>query len=407
MNRTISTDVCIVGGGPAGLTLALELVRRNVRVIVLEQAKKYVRSFRGESISPDSVYILDKLGIMDTLNQHGVLYTKQLELFENNNRVLHLDLINFKYDHKYPIDVPQPILLEALIAKASDYEGFQILRGANCTELLEDGGAIVGVKCKTDEEELTINARLTVGSDGRYSKTRDMAKCKYTKRMLDRDFMWFKVPIPEHWKDKLSYRVKIDRDSHAVVIPSYPNLLRVGFNIPKGGIQKIKVQGIEYLHQKIAQMEPELEAGAKESIKSWSDTTVLDIFMTVVSQWYREGFVLIGDAAHTLSPVLGQGVNHAIFDAVVLAPIVEKALSENPDSPVKASILQKFQAIREKDLKPIRNMQLRQEKMLTLSNKIAVFLRQTFYKLFNSSGWLKEKLWQPVYYKHQARDFTI
>ncbi|WP_392534420.1 FAD-dependent oxidoreductase [Nostoc sp. C117] len=404
--RTIDTDVCIVGGGPSGLTLALELVRRNLNVVVLEQAKAYTRSFRGESISPDSVYILDKLGIMEGLGEHDVLYTRQLELFENNQRVLHINLSDFKYDFKYPIDVPQPVMLEALIQKASQYEGFTILRGANCTELIENGEAIVGVKCKTEEEQLIINAHLTVGSDGRYSKTRDMAKCKYVKRMLERDFMWFKVPIPEHWKQKLSYRVKIDRDSHAVVIPSYPNLLRVGFNIPKGGIQKIKAQGIQYLHEKIAQIEPDLAEGAKKSITSWSDTTILDIFMTVVPQWYREGFVLIGDAAHTLSPILGQGVNHAIFDAVTLAPFVAKALTENPGSPVKASVLKEFQAIREKDLRPIRNMQLRQEKMLTLSTNLTVSLRTIFYRLFNSSGWLKAKMWQPVYYKHQARDLA-
>jgi 2-polyprenyl-6-methoxyphenol hydroxylase-like FAD-dependent oxidoreductase len=406
MIEQIRTDICIVGGGPAGLTLALELVKRNLRVVVIEQTTKYNRTFRGESISPDSVYILENLGILQKIREHELIYTRNLEIIENNEKVLNVNFNDFKYDYKYAIDLPQPVLLEALVEEASRYEGFRILRGTLCTELISQGDAIVGMKCRTPEGILDVYAHLTVGADGRYSRVRDLAKCEHTKFPLNRDVIWFKLPLPAHWQDS-TCRVKIVRDRHALMLPTYPKMLRVGFNIPKGSVQEVKKKGIQYLHEMVAQLEPDLACSVKEHIKSWADTSVLDIFTTIVPIWYREGFVLIGDAAHTLSPILGQGVNHAIIDAITLAPIVEKALKEMPGVPVAADALKEFQALRERDIKFVRAIQLRQERVFSASSNLMTFLRRTVYKAINATSWIKSKIWTQVYYKHQASQLRV
>lgn len=405
MIEQIRTEICIVGGGPAGLTLALELVKKNLRVVVIEQTTKYNRTFRGESISPDSVYIFEKLGILKKISAHDLIYTHNFEVIENNEKVLNVNFNDFKYDNKYPIDLPQPILLEALVEEASLYEGFRILRGTSCTELITQGEAIIGAKCRTPEGILEVHAHLTVGADGRYSRVRDLAKCEHTKFPLNRDVIWFKLPLPAHWKNS-TCRVKIVRDRHALLLPTYPKMLRVGFNIPKGSVQEIKKKGIQYLHEMVAQLEPDLAYSVKEHIKSWADTTVLDIFTTIVPRWYREGFVLIGDAAHTLSPILGQGVNHAIIDAITLAPIVEKALKERPGVLVAADALKEFQTLRERDIKIVRAMQLRQEKIFGASSNLMTFLRRTLYKAIDATSWLKRRMWTQVCYKHQARQLN-
>lgn len=401
MTNQIKTNVCIVGGGPAGLTLALELVKRDLDVFVIEQSTKYNRTFRGESVSPDSVYILKKLGIMEKLREHELIYTRKFELIENNEKVLEVNFDDFQYDCNCPIDLPQPILLQALLEEASRYTNFHILRGTSFTKLISQGNTIVGVECRSKSETIIVKANLTVGADGRYSRVRDSAQIEHIKIPLGRDVLWFKLPLPRHWRNSYS-RVKIVRDRHALMLPTYPNMLRVGFNIPKGGLQEVKRKGIEYLHQIVAELEPDLTSSVKENIKSWSDTSVLDIFTTIVPKWYQNGLVLIGDAAHTLSPILGQGVNHAIIDAITLAPIVEKALQQMPNASVSATALAKFQALREKDIKSVRSMQLRQEKIFGVSSNLMTFLRRIIYKIINATNLLKSRIWTQVYYKYQA-----
>jgi 2-polyprenyl-6-methoxyphenol hydroxylase-like FAD-dependent oxidoreductase len=400
--KSIQTDVCIIGGGPAGLTLALELVKKNLRVIVVEQAKHYDRSFRGESLSPDSVYILDYLEILDKLEQKGFISTNNLEIVENEEKVLDINFHNFKYKYKYPIDLPQPVLLGALLEKAANYVEFQIFRGALCNDLITKEGKILGVHCQTEEGKLEIYANLVVGADGRFSRVRDLAKLPYQKIPLNRDVLWFRLPLPRQWKNS-TCRVKIMRDRHALFLPTYPDTVRVGFNIPKGGLKAVKKQGIKYLHEMIGELEPDIAESTRENIKTWEDTSFLEIFTTIVSVWYRPGLVLIGDAAHTLSPILGQGVNHAIIDAITLAPIVEKCLKDNPNNIVGVESLQKFQKSREKDIETVRNIQLRQEKVFSFQSDLMTFLRRTIYRILNKNFWMQRIIWQKICYEQQVR----
>jgi 2-polyprenyl-6-methoxyphenol hydroxylase-like FAD-dependent oxidoreductase len=400
--KSIQTDVCIIGGGPAGLTLALELVKKNLRVIVVEQTKHYNRSFRGESLSPDSVYILNYLGVLDKLEKQEFICTNNLEVVENGKKVLNINFHNFNHEYKYPIDLPQPVLFGILLEKASHYEEFQMFRGALCNDLIKKEGKIIGVQCQTQEGKLDIYANLIVGADGRFSRVRDLAKLEYQKIPLDRDFLWFRLPLPPQWKNS-TWRVKIVRDRHALFLPTYPDEVRVGFNIPKGGLQTVKKQGIEYLHKMIGELEPDIAQSARENIKTWEDTSCLEIFTTIVPTWYCPGLVLIGDAAHTLSPVLGQGVNHAIIDAITLAPIVEMCLKDKPNTIVGIESLQKFQKIREKDIEIVRNIQLRQEKVFGLKSDITTFIRRTIYRIINKNHWLQKIIWQKICYEQQVR----
>src|SRR5206468_8409214 len=126
--------------------------------------------------------------------------------------------------------------------------------------------------------------------------------------------VWMKLPLPREW-DPETYRIRINGDRHGLFIPTYPDLLRVGFNIPKGGLKELRQQGIAALYARLDELAPELTEAARAAITGWSDTSLLDIFTSIVPQWSRPGLALIGDAAHTLSPILGQGVNHALMDA--------------------------------------------------------------------------------------------
>ncbi|GAA3022394.1 FAD-dependent oxidoreductase [Kitasatospora sp. NPDC006786] len=398
-SRPVSTQVCIVGAGPAGLTLALELARRSVSVTVVEQSAHFDRSFRGESISPDSVWLLERLGILDKVRD-STLETRRMEILDGGRPVLKAEFAAFDQPCPFPMELPQPPLLTALADEAAALPGFTLLRRTTAVELLRDGTAVTGVRVRGPEGESEVHAALTVAADGRFSKVREMAGLPYEKIPLERDFVWFKVPQPEAW-DPHTYRVRIQGDRHGLFIPTVPDLVRVGFNIPKGGLREMRRQGIESLYARVDELAPEVSAGVRESVTSWSDTSMLDIFTTVVPHWSQPGLVLVGDAAHTLTPVLGQGVNHAIADAVVLAPLVAEALAGDGGPGALHAACRRFQHVREGHVARSRGLQMRQERAFALSDPVPVALRRLAYRLVSSNSLLKRRIVAGIYYPLQ------
>ncbi|HZP51947.1 cytochrome P450 [Actinocrinis sp.] len=413
MSTRIHTGVCVVGAGPAGLTLGLELAKLGCEVVVLEQSGHFERSFRGEAISPDSVWILERLGIFERVKEH-TLPTRRMEVRDGGSIVLATDFTTIGFPCPYPTELPQPPLLTALAEDASRLPSFTLMRRTTATELLRDEtGRVVGVSCQGPDGPIEVRAALTVAADGRFSKIRELAGIPYQKLPLDRDFIWFKIPLPSSW-DPHTYRVSLLAGRHCVFMPTVPDQIRIGFNIPKGELKELRRQGIGALHERIDELAPELSEAVREHVTSWSGTSMLDIFTTVVPRWSIPGLVLTGDSAHTLTPILGQGVNHALLDAVALAPLVAGALaSPNPPAALDEATAT-FQREREPSVKISRDIQLRQERAFAISRPLGVILRKTAYRVVNRSNFLKRRIMTGVYYGlqsavasgHQTLDLT-
>ncbi|MEV0495146.1 FAD-dependent oxidoreductase [Streptomyces atratus] len=403
MTTELTAEVCVVGGGPAGLTLAVELARRSVSVVVLEQSGHFDRSFRGESVSPDSVWLLDKLGVLGRLDG-ACQQMHRMEIVDSGSTVLRADFRRFPYPHPYPVELPQPALLSALagLGQEEHPEHFTLVRRATATRLLRaggDSGPVTGVAARTPEGELTVRAALTVAADGRFSKVREMSGLPYTKLPLDRDVVWLKLPFPPEWDDR-TYRIRIRGDQHGLFIPTHPDSVRVGFNIPKGGLKELRAQGLPALYERLDRLAPELAESVRGEIRSWSDTSMLDIFTTLVPRWSMPGLVLIGDAAHTLTPILGQGVNHAIIDAVTLAPLVRDALDAGGDEEALLRAGAEFQRAREGSVATSRGLQLRQERLFALHGAGGV-VRRSLYRVVDRSQKLKERVLGGAYFQLQ------
>ncbi|AXU16733.1 FAD-dependent oxidoreductase [Streptomyces clavuligerus] len=397
----MTAQVCVVGGGPAGLTLALELAKRSVSVVVLEQSGHFNRSFRGESVSPDSVWLLDRLGLLDRLEgEYAQMH--RMEIVDAGRTVLRTDFSDFDYPQPYPVELPQPALLSALAAAAGEYPGFTLRQGATAIGLLREGGEngpVTGVRARTPEGELTVRAELTVAADGRFSKIREMSGLPYEKLPLDRDVIWLRLPFPPEW-DFNTYRIRIRGGEHGLFIPTHPDSVRVGLNIPKGGLRDLRAQGLTALHQRLDRLAPELSDSVRTVVDSWSETSMLDIFTTVVPRWSRPGLVLMGDAAHTLTPILGQGVNHAIIDAVTLAPLVGDALAAGGGERLLGAG-EEFQRVREGAVRLSRALQLRQERLFALDGPAGGAFRRSLYRVVGSSHALQRRVLARAYFQVQ------
>ncbi|MFD3309203.1 FAD-dependent oxidoreductase [Streptomyces sp. NPDC058694] len=395
----VPTQVCVVGGGPAGLTLAVELARRSVPVVVVEASRHFNRSFRGESVSPDSVWLLDRLGLLDRLDGEYV-QMHHMRIQDSGHTVFAADFARFRYPHPFPVELPQPALLSALAETGAAHPGFTLLQGATATGLLrDDDGTVTGVRVRTAEGEREIRATLTVAADGRFSKVREMSGLAYRTTPLERDVIWLKLPFPYGDWDDRTYRVRIRGDQHGLFIPTRPDSVRVGFNIPKGGLKEMRGQGLPRLYERLDALAPELSGAVREQVRSWSDTSMLDIFTTVVPRWSAPGIVLVGDAAHTLTPILGQGVNHAIIDAVTLAPLVADALDSGPEALNTAT--HAFQRAREASVARSRALQLRQERLFTLHGRLGGAWRRTLYRAVNRSELLTRRVLAGAYFQLQ------
>jgi 2-polyprenyl-6-methoxyphenol hydroxylase-like FAD-dependent oxidoreductase len=112
--------------------------------------------------------------------------------------------------------------------------------------------------------------------------------------------------------------------------------------------------------------------------------------------------VLIGDAAHTLTPILGLGVHHALLDAVVLAPLVAEAFDAADVARALDEATRAFQRRREPSVEFSRGLQLRQEKAFALSRPVAVAVRRSVYRVINRSDRVRRRLMTGIYYSLQS-----
>jgi len=316
------TTCCIVGSGPAGAVLALLLARKGIPVILLEEHMNFDRDFRGDTIHPSIMQIMDQIGLADKLLQipHTRAYTLPVQTAEGPFTLA--DFRRLKTRFPYIALIPQVHFLEFITAEAKRYPNFQLVMGARVEKLIKEDGYIHGVHYRGQDGWHEVRATLTVAADGRFSRVRKLAGFKPIQTAQAMDVLWFRLPCKPGESRESTGRLG---SGHILVMLNRADYWQMGYVIPKGGYQKLRAAGLPAFQQEVAGLLPEW-ADRLDAIQEWKQVSVLSVESSRLPRWYRPGLLLIGDAAHVMSPVGGVGINYAIQDAVVAANVLSEPL---------------------------------------------------------------------------------
>ncbi|HZE75316.1 MAG TPA: FAD-dependent monooxygenase [Gemmatimonadales bacterium] len=377
---SVRVSTCIVGGGPAGLMLGLLLAKRGADVLVLEGHETFDREFRGEVLQPSTAHLLDQLGLLEYIRAqpHSLLEAGKIRL--NGAEIGEFSFKRIAPRYPYAIWMPQPIFLAALLRKAAALPSFQCWMGAKVTKLLEENGRVVGVSgSRHGKEPFEVRADVVVGADGRYSAVVRLGGFKPEYEHHDFDVIWFTIEQPPGWSS--TFYVSLGENVRGLMLPKYPHHIQAGLVLPAGEWRRWREMGVPAVADLVRRFDP-IFTGFAEALRDFTPFFPLEGLIRLIDDWARDGLLLIGDAAHTMSPVGAIGVNVAIATAAVAAQELYPHLGHGP---IPREKLQAVQRIRERDVRTLHRLQLGAQRVLLgqgSSNPIVKWLARTVLPLF-------------------------
>lgn len=304
--------------------LGFLLARAGIDVLVLEKHGDFLRDFRGDTIHPSTLEILDELGLAERFLALPHSRTSAFTLRTSRGAAFSASFDGLPTRYPFVAFVPQWDFLNFITAEARRYPGFRLLMNAEVTDVLRDGEAVGGLRYRTNGAARDAHALLTVGADGRGSRTRGAVGLPGVSASPPMDVFWFR--LPRRPGDPTGAQAMIG-PGHFIAMLDRRDYWQVGYTIGKGQADAVRASGLEMFRRSLGSLVP-LFADRTGELRDWEQIRLLTVRADRLTRWYAPGFLAIGDAAHAMSPVAGVGINVAIQDAVVAANVLWRPLRQ-------------------------------------------------------------------------------
>jgi 2-polyprenyl-6-methoxyphenol hydroxylase-like FAD-dependent oxidoreductase len=297
------------------MMLGFLLARAGVRVVVLEKHTDFLRDFRGDTIHPSTLEVIDELGLLDTFLKLPHQEVRHVAGLIGNTPVRIGDFSHLPTRCKFIALMPQWDFLNFLADHGRRYPSFDLRMRAEVTDLVEQDGRVVGVRAATPAGPLTVRSALVMGADGRHSVVRERAGLPVDDLGAPIDVFWMRLSRRPSDGAELFGRIGAGK---IFVMIDRGDYWQCAFVISKGSAEAVRARGIEAFRAAIVEIAPMLRDRVQE-LRSFDDVKLLTVKVDRLRTWHRPGLLCIGDAAHAMSPIGGVGINLAIQDAVAAA----------------------------------------------------------------------------------------
>jgi 2-polyprenyl-6-methoxyphenol hydroxylase-like FAD-dependent oxidoreductase len=360
-------DVVIVGGGLAGLTLASALSVGGHPTAVLEARRGVAPVKRGMSLAPNGLQVLDRLDLLSEVEGIGrkVHVVKYLKSSGEVLAAYDYSLLGCRQNYLLAF---LPHELESLLRKRAEQKHVKIYEGASFDAFLRESGQVSGVRATIDGRQLNLTAKVVVGADGGRSVVRQAAGIQANSEQYTSSYLVTVADAVDDSQGEAKHYLARGRVLGSFPLPHGKYLF---YYLPTGTFENLKTNGLERFKMDLTTLAPELTA-CLETVNSWNDFSYMIPQEARVDSWVADHVALVGDAAHSIEPSLGQGGSLALSDVDALLQVLDICFAKSDFS---ATALKSYEAARRSQTELLQRMAELTAMLMNTNNRVVQWLR--------------------------------